>query len=386
MYQRLVPAIILLFLFSLKGEAFLVRVAEEELPLFEEQDIQSLVLAWERQVPFLQKIMKKGENLSWGDGVIPAEKIFQTGKLLIQTIKEAKDREKLNKLIKERFYIYTSSGDDGRGSVLFTGYYTPTYQGSLVPTPRYRWPVYKRPPELYSVDLGLFYPHLKGREIAFVIKDEKVLPYYTREKIVKDKVLEGRGLEIVWLKDRVERFFLMIQGSGKILLAEGGSIWLKYDCKNGRPYTSVGRLLIEDEELPPRETSPEGMKRYFRKHPHKMDKYLFANQSWVFFKVAEEGPHGCIDAILTPRRSIATDKAIFPAGGVAYIIYDEPVVNSQGEVVHLKRYSGFVFDQDKGSAIEGPGRVDVYIGEGEEAGRVAGRIYSRGRIYYLLAK
>lgn len=386
MYRGIVPAIVLLLLFSLKGEAFLVRVAEEDLPLFEERDIQSLVLAWKRQVPFLQKMMKRGENLSWGDGVVSAEKIFQTGKLLIQTIKEAKDREKLNKLIKERFYIYTSSGDDGRGSVLFTGYYTPVYQGSLVPTPRYPWPVYRRPPELYSVDLGLFYPHLRGREIAFVIKGERVLPYYTREEIVKDKVLEGRGLEIVWLKDRVERFFLMVQGSGKVLLAEGGSIWLKYDCKNGRLYTSVGRLLIEDGELPPQETSLEGMKRYFRKHPDKVDKYLFANQSWVFFKVEEDGPYGWIDAILTPRRSIATDKAIFPAGGVAYIIYHEPVVNPQGEVVHLKRYSGFVFDQDKGSAIEGPGRVDIYVGEGEEAGRVAGRIYSRGRIYYLLAK
>lgn len=386
MYRRIFLIVIFLFIFSLKAEAFFMKVAEKELPLFEEEDVDSLLLAWERQLPFLHKMIEKGENLSWGQELISPERILKTGKLLIQTLKEAKNRDELNKLIRKRFQIYTPVGDDGRGSVLFTGYYTPIYEGSLVPLPTYPWPVYKRPPELYSADLGLFYPELKGREIAFTIQDKKILPYYTREEIVKDKVLEGRGLEIVWLKDRIDRYFLMIQGSGKILLPEGKILWLKYDCKNGRPYSSVGSLLIEKEKLPPEKTSPEGIKKYFQQYPEKIDKYLFANQSWVFFKLEEDGPHGWINAILTPRRSIATDKAIFPAGGVAYIIYDEPVVDSEGELKGRKRCSRFVFDQDKGSAITGAGRVDIYMGEGKEVGQIAGRIYSRGRIYYLLAK
>lgn len=389
MFNRFLFVLIYFFflaLFVTKSEAFLFKVDDRNLPSFQEKDIDSLIAAWQRELPFLYDAIEKGDSLNWGKSTISPKRILRTGELLIKTIRQAKNEKVLNQLIRERFEVYSSVGDDGRGSVLFTGYYTPLFKGSLIPLPQYPWPVYRRPPDLYSVDLGLFYPELKGKEIAFRIVNGKVKPYYTRREIVKEKVLANKGLEILWLKDRIERYFLMIQGSGKILLPEGKTIRLKYDCKNGRPYTSIGRLLIEKEGLDPRETSLEGIKRYFGQHPEKIDQYLFANESWVFFKVESDGPHGWTNAILTPRRSIATDKSIFPGGGVAYIIYDEPVVDSQGKLVALRKCARFVFDQDKGSAITGPGRVDIYIGEGDRAGQVAGKIYSRGRLYYLLAK
>jgi membrane-bound lytic murein transglycosylase A len=261
------------------------------------------------------------------------------------------------------FDVYRSVGCDGAGTVFFTGYCEPIYDGSLTRTEEFRYPLYGLPPELVKDEDGT----PLGRRTPAGIVD-----WPAREAI--EPLL--RGLEIAWLRDPFEAYIVHVQGSATIRLAGGKVLKLGYAGKTERPYRSAGLALVEAGRLKRGELSLAAMKRHFKAHPEDLS-FLNANESYVFFRPREGGPQGSIGAEVTPLASLATDKAVFPAGALAFLRTTLP---GEGAV------SRFALDQDTGGAIRSAGRADYFIGTGPEAEALAGTIGAEGRLYYLFLK
>lgn len=375
-----------------RPEKYLIRVQGDKIPhfSFSKKEIPKLQKALKKEEGYLFKKINYQRKLPFGEGKLSPFLVKESAKLLLKTLKEARTEKELNKLIRERFAVYQAAGQEGEGKVLFTGYYTPLYEGSLRRHGPYRHPLYLKPKDLKAANLGKFDPSLEGEKIFYRIDPsrDKIVPYWSRKDIVQDNALKGKGLEFVYLKDRVDRFYLMVQGSGKIVLDEGETLWARYAGKNGRPYRSLGRLLIKEGRIPEDKASMQSIRNYFQEHPHLMDKYLLQNEAFVFFaqgegKGAAVGAAGCQ---LTPEVSIAVDKRIFPLGACAYIQYPKPEIDSEGVLVGTRKEARFVFCQDTGGVIRGPGKADIYFGEGEKALRKAGHLKDIGKLYFLIKK
>lgn len=304
----------------------------------------------------------------------------------LEIIRTSDSDELLRKRILHTFDVYKSVGSDGEGRVLFTGYYAPILDGSLEPTQKYQFPVYRTPDDHIVVDLGTFREQYEGERIVARYEDGRVLPYYTREDIDTDHLLKGRGFELAWLADPVDLFFLHIQGSGFILLRDGTVMKISYAQANGHQYRSVGRLLIDSGKMDSSDVSLRSIKHYLRKHPEEMRDILNHNESYVFFRIVDEGPLGSLNVPVTAGRTIATDSALFPKGALAFIRTQKPVIADDGTIDSWTTFSRFVFNQDTGGAIKGPGRVDIYCGEGDHAGIMAGHMKEAGELYFLVKK
>ena len=373
-------------------EKYLMEVQEDKVPqfIYFDKDFEELKKAFHREEEFLSRKIAYERKLAFGEKKLSASLIKESAQLLLQTLQEAKTEEELNRLVRKRFVIYQAAGEKGEGKVLFTGYYSPIYEGSLKKHGPFRYPLYLKPKDLKVANLGKFNPALEGKRIVYRIdsSSEDIVPYWTRGDIVKEKALEGQNLEFVYLKNRIDRFDLMIQGSGKIILEDGKSFWARYSATNDRPYTSLGRLLAREGKLPKDKLSMQSIRQYFQRHPEEMDKYLNQNERFIFFTKDNEtgGAIGAAGAELTPKRSIAIDKKIFPLGALAYIEYPEPEINREGKVVGIERRARFVFCQDTGGVIKGPGRVDIYFGEGKRALAKAGYLKGTGKLYFLIKK
>lgn len=305
--------------------------------------------------------------------------------------KEAKTQTEFNSLIRRRFTIYQAGGGKGEGKFFFTGYYSPVYQGALEKRGAYRYPLYLKPEDLKVARLEEFDSSLAGERIVYRVDSSKgeIVPYWSREYILKHKVLEGQNLEFVYLKDRLDRFYLMVEGSGKIILESGEVFWVRYAATNGRPYTSLGKLLVREGKISPDKLSMQAIREYFKQHPQQMDEYLNQNEAFIFFtreKSQKAGAIGAAGCVLTPERSIAIDRKIFPLGAPAYIEYPALQINAKGEAVDIKKRAQFVFCQDTGGVIEGPGRADIYFGEGKKALVKTGHIKGEGKLYFLIKK
>jgi membrane-bound lytic murein transglycosylase A len=367
---------------------YLIRVEGDKIPLFTFQDTASLKKAFEREKEFLSQKIMSNQKLAFGQQKMSAQLVKESAELFFEILGEGKNPQELNRLIRKHFNIYLASGQRDQGRVLFTGYYSPVCKASLTRRAGYQYPLYFKPSDLKVAELGEFDDRLEGEKIVYRIdkKREEIVPYYTRKQIVQEKMLEEKGLELVYLESRIDRFYLMIEGSGKIALEDGQSFWANYAASNGRPYTSLSKLLREDGKLSAGELTIQGIKRYFAHHPKEIDHYLNQNQRFIFHRNEEDGPYGARRIKLTPLRSLAVDKSIFPLGTLAYIQYQAPRVNKAGKVEGKAEYSHFVFCQDSGVAIKGPGRADLYFGEGDQALKGAERTKSWGRLYFLIKK
>ncbi|MFQ6067442.1 MAG: MltA domain-containing protein [bacterium] len=367
---------------------YLIRVEEDKIPSFNFQDAASLKKAYEREKEFLSQKIKSNQEFAFGRQKVGAELIKDSAELFFKILGEAINPKELNRLIRKHFNIYLACGEEDQGRVLFTGYYSPIYKASLRRRSDYQYPLYLKPLDLKVAELGEFDARLEGEKIVYRIDKnrDEIVPYYTRKQIVQEKVLKGKNLELVYLKSKLDRFYLMIEGSGKIMLEDGKSFWANYAANNGRPYTSVGKLLREDGKVSPGELTLQGIKKYFAHHPQEIDHYLNQNQRFIFHRKEEDGPYGAPEIKLTPLRSLAVDKSIFPLGALAYIQYQAPRLNKAGKVEGEAEYSHFVFCQDSGVAIRGPGRADLYFGEGDQVLKRAERTKSWGRLYFLVKK
>jgi membrane-bound lytic murein transglycosylase A len=283
------------------------------------------------------------------------------------------------------FTPYRVTIRDGAEDGLVTGYYEPLLHGSRTQGPSFPAPLYAPPDDLLIVELADLYPELKGKRVRGRLDGRRVVPYWTRAEIdagkanVADKVL-------VHVSDPVDAFFLQIQGSGRVDLAEGGTMRVGYADQNGQPFRSIARVLIERGELTVGEASMQGIREWGREHPDRLPQLLDENPSYVFFREVPppqpgtieariDGPIGALGVPLLAQRAIAVDPRAIPLGAPMFLATTEPLSD-----VPLRR---LVMAQDTGGAIRGPLRVDFFWGFGNEAGQRAGRMRQQGQLWLL---
>jgi len=301
----------------------------------------------------------------------------------IQTRPSTQD---LNEFIQSNYHVYRSVGRDGRGEVLYTGYYEPNLRGSLIHSDKYQFPIYSQPDDLITINLSLFKEKYTGEKIIGRYTDQTVLPYYERSEIDTEGALEGRAEVLAWVDDPVDIFFLHIQGSGKVFLDNGEVIGVHYQTTNGQPYRSIGKLLIDDEKISVEEMSMQKIREYLNDHPEEIDAVLNHNPSYVFFEIEPDGPLGNINVKLTPGRSIALDRFIFPPAALAFIQTEKPAIDSAGQIHSWQPFTRFALNQDTGGAIRGPGRADLFWGNGPYAEIAAGHMKHTGELFFLVLK
>jgi membrane-bound lytic murein transglycosylase A len=271
--------------------------------------------------------------------------------------------------VQQEFMLYQSIGNDGEGTVHFTGYFEPTYAASRVPSSEYRYPLYQRPSGL----------------------EDWVLPHPTRLELEGKDGLQGatgplKGLELVWMRDRLEAFLVQVQGSARLHLTDGSFMSVGYAGRTEYDYVSLGRELINDGQVPAEGMTLERLLDFFAANPAALDDYIPRNDRFVFFRETDGGPPtGTFSVPVTAGRSIATDKALMPPGALALITLDWPEPDGRGQwpATPISRY---VLNQDTGGAILGPGRVDIYVGSGDAAGDQAGQVNTDGALFFLLLR
>ena len=220
----------------------------------------------------------------------------------------------LQNYIRAFYRVYQSVGRDQKGEVLYTGYYEPYLKGCSSMTPDCRYPVYGRPEDLLTIDLGAFAEKYKGEKLIGRVQDGAAVPYHDRRDIDEAGALLGKAKPLAWVSDPVELFFLHIQGSGRVVLENGQVLAIGYDSSNGRPYRSIGQLLIEEGKISREDMSMQRIRDYLNQNPAEIRRILNHNPSYIFFKLTPDGPLGSLNVKLTPGRSLALDQKAFSAG------------------------------------------------------------------------
>jgi membrane-bound lytic murein transglycosylase A len=339
------------------GAASLEPVSSEFLPFTaDDLDRASLITAVQHSLTALRK--KDGAvTLALGRQQVTVSHVREGLELFLSLLHNHNEAD-LGPVILRHFNLFQTPSP-----VLFTGYHEPILKGSLVRTEHYRYPLY-RPPDV-------------------ILSNDAARAPLSRAQIDGQGALAGKGYELLWLDDPIDRFFLHIQGSGLIRLPGGTHLRAGYAADNGKPYQSIGKLLMESGKLQPGSTSTLAIRQYLKNHPEERDAILFHNGRYIFFRLIPNGPLGSLGVPLTPGRSLAIDPMVYPAGGLAFIHTKRPVV-TQANHVRWKDFFRFVLLQDAGAAIKGPARADLFWGSAAEA--EAGLMAQRGELYLLVKK
>jgi membrane-bound lytic murein transglycosylase A len=273
---------------------------------------------------------------------------------------------------------------DGNKEGLFTGYYEPLLEGSKSRNGSYEVPLHLPPKDLVKVDLGKFDPDLEGRSIRGRIEGQEFIPYHSRADISEGALAE-RDLELVWVDDEIEKFFLQIQGSGQVRLDDGSVIRVGYADQNGLPYRAIGRDLIEIGALTPESVSLQSIRQWLKANPDRAKEIMARNKSYIFFRENAElnpkdGPLGAQSVPLTAGRSLAVDPRHVPLGSPVWLDTTAPWPGGERPLRRL------MIAQDTGGAIKGAVRGDVFWGAGERAEAIAGYMKSKGRYFVLVPR
>jgi membrane-bound lytic murein transglycosylase A len=268
------------------------------------------------------------------------------------------------------------------GEGLLTGYFEPELRGSARRGAGFATPLHARPPELVEADLGAHVPDLRGRRIAGVVREGRLQPFHDRAAIVGG-ALDGRGLELAWVDDPADAFFLQVQGSGRVRLPDGRVLRLGYAGWNGFPYVAIGRFLVEQGALTRETVSMQSIRAWMRAAgPEAAAALMARNPSYVFFRILdlppEQGPVGTLGVPLTPMRAAAVDRTKVPLGLPLWIAGRDPLDGAP-----LRR---LVLAQDTGGAIRGLARADLFTGWGQEAAERAGRMRDPAAMWVLLPR
>jgi membrane-bound lytic murein transglycosylase A len=280
----------------------------------------------------------------------------------------------------QHFHLYQALQKNGKDEGLVTGYYQPLLKGSKKKSRKYQVPLYGPPSDLITVDLSEVYPDLKYKRLRGRVQGNKLIPYHTREEITEDKY-PLKGNELFWVKDAVEAFFLEIQGSGVIAFEDGTRTQVGYADQNGHPYRSMGRELIHKGELSRHKVSMQSIKAWAKKNKKKLQRFMNANPSVVFFRELPPGlpgPIGALGVPITAERSVAVDRKFVPLGA--------PIILSTTQPNSKKTLKQIMVAQDTGGAIGGGVRIDFYWGQGNAAGRKAGSMKQQGKVWVMLPK
>ncbi|MEQ9518949.1 MAG: MltA domain-containing protein [Parvibaculum sp.] len=279
----------------------------------------------------------------------------------------------------QNFVALSVEGSEGPIG-LFTGYFEPEIEASLTRGGAYQTPLLTRPDDLQKINLGDFDPALAGQSIRGRIEQGRFVPYPDRSTINRGALSPDR-LAIAWVKDPVDAFFTHIQGSARLILPDGRVQRVGFAEKNGRPYTAIGKILIDQGELSREEVSMQTIRTWLAANPQKRDALLEANKSYIFFNKTpvtdlDLGPVGAGGVPLTAHRSLAVDRSVHALGAPIWL---------QSQLPGADAPSGrLMVAQDTGSAIVGPVRGDYFWGSGMAAGEKAGVMKSTGRIFVLV--
>ena len=371
------------------GEVALRKLSPEEYPDFSQNmtDPDALIRSCDMSIRYLQA-MSSNPYYPYLD--ITHDRALASVNGLKAIVLDQKTNPKgpvyLNGIICKMFDVYKSKGapkakDEGPGyteKVLFTGYFTPIYDASMKRDGVFQYPLYKRPTDLV-MDPSTNEP--RGRQTP-----AGLAPYYTRQQIESQNILAGQ--ELCFVKSRWEAYVITIQGSAKLKMADGQLIEIGWDGFNGYEYASPADAMEADGVLTREQHSARGIKEYFQQNPAMMDKYLWKNDRFVFFKQTVGGPYGSLGVPVTPKASIAVDKKhdprknIYPRAMPAFLTVPIPT----DEAGATSDFRGFMMDQDTGGAIRAAGRCDIYMGVGEAAEKVAGHQLHEGELYYIAIK
>ena len=288
------------------------------------------------------------------------------------------DNKRVRRFFESAFTPYLlSEGNNPEG--LFTGYYEPELFGSMTKNARFNVPLYAMPNDLVKVNLGSFKTSLKGQSIVGRINKGRLVPYPSRTAIDKG-VLAKNAKPLLWVDNPTDAFFLHIQGSGRVLLADGSHVRLGYAGANGHKYVAIGRELIARGEVSRKDMSMQAIRRWIAANPKGGRKLMQTNPSYIFFRILKgDGPIGAQGVALTAERSLAVDRRYVPYGAPIWLQTTEPLHPQ-------KPYRRLLIAQDTGGAIKGVVRGDVFFGFGADAAKRAGVMKNSGSMVILLPK
>ena len=302
-----------------------------------------------KQQKNLLKYKKRQIPQKVGNLTVTNEQLQKTADILL----EAKDKD-LSETI-HQLNAYKIKGEDQRGNVHFTGYYTPVLPVSRIKTKKFQFPIYAYPQDWQGA-----------------------LP--TRKDIDGGLVLKGRNLELAYAENLIDIYIMQVQGSGIVEYGDGTQELFAYTGTNRKSYSSIGKYMVRNELTTSSHVSLQFIKKYLNNHPDKTDEILFSNASYVFFKPVDSNPKGAGLVPLTKLHSIAVDTRYIPMGSI--LLASVPIVNDKNQVIsHEYR---LVVAQDIGGAIKGPGHIDLYTGVGYQSQRHASRLHHYGNLWLLL--
>ena len=366
----------------------LKKLKLKDYPLFDDnldfKDLNTSIdnsLAYFKRVPFQRKYQ-------YGKEIYNAAHLIASLETFRDFLQEKQSVKALNKFIESKFTVYAAAGNEEE-QTLFTGYFEPTYEGSLKKSDVYKYPLYSIPDDLLEIDLSLFSDKYKKhkRLVARIDGSKKtIVPYYSRAQINSMEDFKVKSKPLVWLKSRVDRFFLEVQGSGRVVLDSKEELRLHYAKSNGNTYQSIGRYLIEKNEILKEDMSMQAIRKWLELNPDRMDEVLHHNESFVFFQKEDGGPYGSLGVEVTPLRSIATDRGLFPKGALCFMQSRLPSRKNINSLNEWEKASFFVLNQDTGGAINGPARADLFCGNGDYATFTAGHMNQYGKLFFLVLK
>jgi len=357
-------------------------------PLIDDLDADS----FENAAASLQVYLKKqGDGfVTFGGMKVGRQRLADTLTEFWNIRKLASRKEPLNKILQRKFDLYRiqrSSAVSGH----FSAYYAPTIPASEKRTKTYRYPLFKKPQDLITADLGTFNKKLKGEKAyGRVSKDNQFVPYFDRRAIDIRDSLKGRGLEIAWLKSEFDRLNIHIQGSGILRYTDGSEKMARFAATNGLPYKSVGMAVVGSGAMRRDEINAETLRSYLEEHPSGEAWLLSQNPRYTFFSLTAmpKGgePSGFTGQPLVAGRSIAIDPKVVPHGALAFASLPLVQVSPDGKMLGKPTTTRFLVCADIGGAIKGPGRVDLYLGHGPRAKGAAHNVWEHGDLYVLLKK
>lgn len=362
----------------LPATSSLVLLKPGEYPLFtDDMDFVGLDYAISQSLAYFGRI--PGERVFKAAGTTFTKTEIERGLWKFKDfLAQNPSADQLNDFICNNFNVYQSKGRTNEREVMYTGYFEPIYNGSLTYSERFCHPVYSRPADLVIEQ--------SGKATGRYNTNRVLVPYYTRAEIETQGVIDDKSQVLVWLESPLDAYFLHVQGSGRVVLPDGQSFHLNFDAKNGREYKSLGAALIDGGHMTKEEMSMQGIYDFFACNPELCQPLLHKNSSFVFFRAETEGPFGSLAVPITPGRTLALDREIYPPGALLVALTQKPEIATDDTIIRWRPIMRLMLNQDTGGAIKGSGRADFFWGSGGFAAIAAGYMKHTGKLYLLLPK
>jgi len=365
--------------------------APEALPPFADtDDLKPLLKAALLNRKYLTGLGAGGPAYNFGSRRITRKELADANEEIIKILEASPSPQDLDRQLKEKFDAYQMAGRDSTGTVIFSSYYEPTLEASLKKTKKYKYPIYAKPKDLVTINLGDFNEKFKGEKLTGRLQGDQLVPYLTRDEIdFAGKMKKAKP--IAWFSNRADIMDLHTEGSGRLALPDGRIVKAKFAATNSHKFKGWLTAMIETGAMPREGISHEKGHQYLEEHPDKVRDILSRNRRYVFFSIdkdsdPDEGPDGTYGLPLTGWRSIAIDNTLVPMGTLAFMTTTMPDVDAEGALLGRKADSRLVFCQDTGGAIKGPGRVDFFAGAGKKARTFAFKLWDPGALYLLVLK